>query len=68
MDGSWSGTDWIDESYHKGAVTQNHAVNIAGGNEASKFSMGVAYTSQDGIFGGERHEQVVHVVPIHIAR
>lgn len=54
MDGSWSGTDWIDESYHEGAVTQNHAVNIAGGNEASKFSLGVAYTSQDGIFGGER--------------
>lgn len=54
MDGSWSGTDWIDESYHEGAVTQNHAVNITGGNEASKFSMGVAYTSQDGIFGGER--------------
>lgn len=54
QDGSWGGTDWIDESYHKGAVTQNHAINVTGGNDASKFSLGVAYTSQDGIFGGER--------------
>lgn len=54
IDGTWSGTDWIDSSYHKGAITQNHAINLIGGSDASKFSMGFAYTNQDGIFGGEQ--------------
>ncbi|MCQ2229195.1 MAG: TonB-dependent receptor [Bacteroidales bacterium] len=49
----WTGTDWLGESYHKGAMTQNHSINIAGGNDMSKFSFGFAYTTQDGIFGGE---------------
>ncbi|MCQ2128885.1 MAG: TonB-dependent receptor [Bacteroidaceae bacterium] len=53
----WSGTDWIDESYHKGAVTQNHAINLTGGNELSKFSFGFAYVDQDGILGGENQSQ-----------
>lgn len=52
-DGTWKGTDWVDESYKKGALTQNHALNIIGGSEVSKFSLGFAYTNQDGIFGGE---------------
>ncbi|MGL4851656.1 MAG: SusC/RagA family TonB-linked outer membrane protein [Phocaeicola sp.] len=54
IDGSWEGTDWVDESYHKGAMTQNHAFNMIGGSEDSKFSMGFSYTNQDGIFGGEQ--------------
>lgn len=53
QNGTWSGTDWIDESYHKGALTTNHAINLVGGNDMSKVSMGFSYTSQDGIFGGE---------------
>lgn len=57
MDGTWNGTDWIDESYHKGALTQNHALNIIGGSETSKFSLGISYTDQDGIFGGECQSQ-----------
>jgi len=53
MDGTWEGTNWLEESYHKGAMTQNHAINLIGGSETSKFSMGFAYTNQDGILGGE---------------
>lgn len=53
MDGTWEGTNWVDESYKEGALTQNHALNIIGGSEVSKFSLGFAYTNQDGIFGGE---------------
>jgi TonB-dependent starch-binding outer membrane protein SusC len=44
-------TNWIDVMRYKNAPTQNHAINITGGNEISKFSMGVSNTSQDGIFG-----------------
>jgi len=53
----WEGTDWINESYHKGAVTQNHSISLAGGTEASKFNLGFAYTGQDGILGGETQSQ-----------
>ena len=51
MDGSWNGTDWIDETYNKAAPTQNHAINITGGNDQSKFSLGFSYASQEGILG-----------------
>ena len=57
MDGSWDGTNWLDESYHKGAMVQNHAVGLNGGNDVSKFSLGFAYTKQDGIFGGNNQSQ-----------
>ena len=51
MDGSWKGTNWLDEIRSKNAPIQNHSFNLVGGNEISKFSLGVAYTSQQGIFG-----------------
>ena len=51
MDGTWNGTDWVRELANEGAMTQNHSVNLTGGNETSKFSMGVSYTGQEGIFG-----------------
>ena len=52
-DGSWKGTNWVKESYNKGAITQNHAINMIGGSEFSRFSAGFAYTEQNGIFGGD---------------
>jgi TonB-linked SusC/RagA family outer membrane protein len=53
QDGSWTGTNWLDESYHKGAITENHSINLLGGTDLSKFSLGFSYTNQDGILGGE---------------
>jgi TonB-linked SusC/RagA family outer membrane protein len=50
-DGSWKGTNWLDLITNRNAPTQNHSINIAGGNDASKFSMGVSNTSQEGIYG-----------------
>lgn len=49
--GEWNGTNWLDEIRVKDAVTQNHAVNITGGNDMSKFSFGFSYSSQEGILG-----------------
>ena len=49
----WEGTDWFGESYHKGAITTNHSISLAGGSDVSKFNLGFAYTKQDGILGGE---------------
>ena len=51
MDGSWNGTNWLDEATNNNAPTQNHAFNITGGNEFSKFSLGLSYTSQEGTIG-----------------
>ena len=51
MDGSFIGTDWLDAMRNKNAPSTNHAVNLVGGTDISKFSMGVSYTDQEGIFG-----------------
>ncbi|SFT08557.1 TonB-linked outer membrane protein, SusC/RagA family [Porphyromonadaceae bacterium NLAE-zl-C104] len=51
MDGSWNGTNWLDEARNENAITQNHAFGLLGGSEMSKFSMGFSYSEQDGIIG-----------------
>ena len=51
QDGSWEGTNWLDESLNKNALVHNHAFNVAGGSELSKFSLGVSYTKQEGTIG-----------------
>ena len=51
MDGSFKGTNWIREFHNDNAPVSNHAVNLAGGTDRSKFSMGVSFTNQEGIFG-----------------
>ena len=50
-DGSFVGTNWLDVIRNVNAPNQNHAINIVGGSEMSKFSMGVSYAHQEGIFG-----------------
>lgn len=51
MDGTWKGTNWLEEIRVKNAVTQNHAINIIGGSETSSVSLGFSYANQEGIFG-----------------
>lgn len=51
MDGSNPGTNWLDAIRNKNAVVTNHAINLAGGSEFSKFSTGLGYQYQDGTFG-----------------
>ena len=51
MNGSWKGTNWVEEMYNKGARTENHSLNIAGGSPENRISMGLSYTRQDGILG-----------------
>ncbi len=56
QNGSWKGTNWVEEMYKKGAMTQNHSLNVAGGTADHKFSMGLSYTAQDGILGYNKIE------------
>ena len=51
QNGNNPGTDWVEEIRNKNAMTTSHALNIAGGSEFSKFSMGAGYQYQDGVFG-----------------
>jgi TonB-linked SusC/RagA family outer membrane protein len=51
MNGTWKGTDWVNAFYNEGAETMNHSMNLTGGNDVSKFSLGYSFTKQDGIFG-----------------
>jgi len=52
-DGSNAGTDWVEALRNKNAVTTSHSLNIAGGSDKSKFSIGTGYQYQDGAFGGK---------------
>lgn len=47
----WKGTSWVDEMENKNAPIQSHSLNISGGSERSVYSIGLSYTSQEGIYG-----------------
>lgn len=51
MNGTWGGTNWMEEMRNKNALTQNHSINLNGGNEQSKFSLGLSYNTQEGVLG-----------------
>jgi TonB-linked SusC/RagA family outer membrane protein len=51
--GTNAGTDWVEALRNKNAVTTSHSLNIAGGSDRSKFSIGAGYQYQDGAFGGK---------------
>lgn len=51
QNGTWNGTNWMEEIRNKDAQTQNHAINLTGGSEQSTFALGFSYASQDGILG-----------------
>jgi TonB-linked SusC/RagA family outer membrane protein len=53
QNGTNAGTNWLDALRNKNAVTTSHALNIAGGTDRSKFSIGTGYQYQDGVFGGD---------------
>lgn len=51
MNGTWKGTDWLNEAYKKGAMTTNHVINVGGGSADHTYSLGLSYTGQEGILG-----------------
>ena len=51
QNGTWNGTNWLEELKNKNAFTQNHALGITGGTEQSVYSLGLSYTSQEGVLG-----------------
>jgi TonB-linked SusC/RagA family outer membrane protein len=51
ISGKWQGTNWVDAIRKRNAPTQNHSLNITGGNDVSKFSIGASYSAQTGVLG-----------------
>nr|HPR60386.1 TonB-dependent receptor plug domain-containing protein [Prolixibacteraceae bacterium] len=49
--GSWEGTNWIEESLNPNAPIQSHAININGGSEMSRVAVGFSYLGQEGTIG-----------------
>lgn len=57
LQNGWRGTNWLEKIRNKHALTQNYSFGLNGGSETSRFSLGFAYTSQDGIFGGPKQSK-----------
>jgi TonB-linked SusC/RagA family outer membrane protein len=49
--GSWKGTNWLEEGTQKNAPITSHALNVIGGTEQSRFSLGFSYLMQEGTIG-----------------
>jgi TonB-linked SusC/RagA family outer membrane protein len=49
--GTWQGTNWLDESMVNNAPISSHAFNLTGGSEYSKFSIGLSRLNQTGTIG-----------------
>ena len=49
--GANPGTNWVEAIRNKDAITTSHALNITGGTDRSKISLGAGYQYQDGVFG-----------------
>lgn len=50
-EGSWNGTNWLKEIHNDNALLQNTSVNMMGGSEQSRFSLGYSLTNREGIIG-----------------
>ncbi|MFZ4261982.1 SusC/RagA family TonB-linked outer membrane protein [Sphingobacterium sp. HJSM2_6] len=51
MDGTWNGTNWLKEIHNDNAILHNTSLNLTGGSDISKFSMGYSFTNREGIYG-----------------
>ncbi|MDR2805750.1 MAG: TonB-dependent receptor [Dysgonamonadaceae bacterium] len=49
--GTFNGTNWLDEMILDNAPVQSHALNITNGTERSTYSFGFSYTSQSPVIG-----------------
>ena len=49
--GEWQGTNWLKEIVNPNAPIQSYTLNATGGTDKSTYSIGLSYTSQDGILG-----------------
>ena len=51
MDGTWNGTNWLEETTKHNALITNQTVNVTGGSAISRFALGFTYFKQEGTIG-----------------
>ena len=51
MNGTWNGTNWLDETMIDNAPMHNASLNIMGGSDTSRFSLGFTKFHQTGTIG-----------------
>lgn len=49
--GTWKGTNWLEEALVKNAPITNHSVSLTGGGDISRFALGFTYFKQEGTIG-----------------
>lgn len=49
LQNGWTGTDWLDMMIGKNAPQQSYNLGISGGSSKGSYSMGLGYTSQEGV-------------------
>jgi len=48
------GTNWLDEMLSSNVPVQNYNLSATGGSDVSSYSLGLSYTQQGGIVGGQK--------------
>lgn len=51
MNGTWDGTNWLEETTNHNAPITNQSVTINGGSDISRFALGFTYFNQEGTIG-----------------
>ena len=51
MNGTWNGTNWLDETTIDNAPIHNASINISGGSDLSRFALGFTKFHQTGTLG-----------------
>ena len=51
MNGTWNGTNWLEETTIHDAPMHNASINITGGSDVSRFSLGFSKYHQTGTIG-----------------
>lgn len=51
MNGTWKGTNWLEETTRHNAPITNHSITVNGGSDVSRFAFGFTYFNQEGTIG-----------------
>jgi len=54
INGLGKGTNWLDQMLSSNVPVQNYNLSATGGSDVSSYSLGLSYTQQGGIVGGQK--------------
>ena len=51
QNGTWNGTNWLEEATNHDAPIMNHSISMTGGNDYNRYALGFTYFEQEGTIG-----------------